>query len=195
MLDKQRYLIKEQVAILKTTDTYDIFDPDTQEQIGTARENPGTLIAVLRLLISKMLMPTSVEVRDKPGEELVFRIYRPFQFFRARVEVIDADGQTVGYFKSKLFSLGGGFWVYDKSDQQFAEVKGDWKGWNFKFLTPDGQELGLVTKKWAGLGKELFTSADNYVVEISEDLSDQPTAKLLLLAAALAIDIVYKEHG
>ena len=28
------------------------------------------------------------------------------------------------------------------------------------------KELGLVTKKWSGIGKEIFTSADNYILEI-----------------------------
>jgi hypothetical protein len=50
-----------------------------------------------------------------------------------------------------------------------------------------------VTKKWAGIGRELLTSADNYVVSISEEMQQKAVAKILLLAAALAIDIVYKE--
>lgn len=195
LLSRNRFFIKEQVGFLKTTDVYDILDPETQQQVGTAREVPGSLVAVLRWFISKKLMPTTVEVREAESERLAFTIYRPMQMFRARVEVRDPEGQMVGYFKSKLFSIGGGFWVYDKKDQQFAEIKGSWTGWNFQFLTPQGEELGVVTKKWAGLGKELFTSADNYIVSISDDLADQPVAKMLLLAAALAIDIVYYEEN
>lgn len=193
MLELQRFFVKEQVALLRTTDIYDIYDPDTQQQVGTARETVGTLVQLMRWFIHKGLMPTTVQVRDRQ-EQLVFSIRRPMQLLRARVEVRNADHELLGYFKSKLFSLGGGFWVYDNHDRQFAEVKGDWKGWNFRFLTPDGVELGLVTKKWAGLGKEMFTSADSYIVAINDGLSDQPVAKTLLLAAALAIDIVYKEH-
>lgn len=193
MLELQRFFVKEQVALLRTTDIYDIYDPDTQQQVGTARETVGTLVQLMRWFIHKGLMPTTVQVRDRQ-EQLVFSIRRPIQLLRARVEVRNADHELLGYFKSKLFSLGGGFWVYDNHDRQFAEVKGDWKGWNFRFLTPDGVELGLVTKKWAGLGKEMFTSADSYIVSINDGLSDQPVAKTLLLAAALAIDIVYKEH-
>jgi hypothetical protein len=34
-----------------------------------------------------------------------------------------------------------------------AEVKGDWKGWNFTFLSSDGREIGKVTKKRAGIGQ------------------------------------------
>jgi len=192
-MDLQRFLVKEQVAFLRTADTYDIFDPDTGKQVGSARENCGGLVHLLRWFVNKMLMPTTVEMRDAGGN-LVLTIYRPIQLFRARVDVRDANQQKIGSFKSKLFSLGGGFWVYDVEDQLVAEVKGDWKGWNFRFLTSDGAELGLVTKKWAGLGKELFTSADTYIVSLSDDLADHVPTKTLLLAAALAIDIVYKEN-
>ena len=195
LLDLQRFLIKEKVAFLKVVDHFDIYDPDTQKQVGVAQEVASGFVKVLRWFINKKLMPTTVEVRDDATDDLVFTIYRPFQFFRARVDVINAEGEKLGYFKSKFFSLGGGFWVYNTKDELFAEVKGDWKGWNFRFLTPAGEELGLVTKKWAGLGKELFTSADNYIVSIDDDLADQPVAKTLLLAAALAIDIVFKEHA
>ena len=194
MLDLQRFFIKEQVAMLRTVDVYDIFNPDTQEQIGQAREEISTFKQIARWFINKQLMSTTVEVTDTDGE-LVFTIHRPFSFWRAHVDVLDHNGRRLGYFKSKLFTIGGGFWVYNDNDKQFAEVKGDWKGWNFKFLTPGGAELGEVTKKWAGLGKELFTSADNYIVSIDDELADQPVAKCLLLAAALAIDIVYKEQA
>ncbi len=195
MLELQRYLIKEHVAFLKTVDSYDIFDPDTQAKVGTARELVSGWIQFLRFLVHKSLMPTRIEVREIDENSLVFTIRRPVRIFRSRVNVFDADDELVGYFESKVLSWTAGFWVYDKNGNRFAEVKGDWKAWNFRFLTPDGGELGIVTKKWAGLGKELFTTADNYLVSITDDLSANPIAKMLLLAAALAADIVFKEHG
>lgn len=195
MLEHQNYLVREQINLLKTTDTYDILDPDTGTQIGVAREVPGSFVAIMRLFISKKLMPTKVEVREHPEGSLVFTIRKPVTFIRQRVEVHNAQGEQIGYFISKMFSIGGGFDVYDKNDRNFAEIRGKWTGWEFTFLTPDGHEMGRVTKKWAGMLKQLFTSADNYVVSIADDLADQPIAKMLLLAAALAIDIVYYEQG
>ena len=195
-LDLREFVVKEHVGLLKLTDTFDIFDAGTQQKVAVARETPGGFYKFMRLVVNKKILPNTVTVTQ--GDEngpLLFTIHKPFTFLRARVRVRDASGTALGYFKSKLFSLGGGFWVYNNDDELFAEVKGDWKGWNFRFITPEGEELGLVTKKWAGLGKELFTSADNYVVSISDDLADQPVAKTLLLAAALAIDIVYKENA
>jgi uncharacterized protein YxjI len=93
--------------------------------------------------------------------------------------------------KSKLFSLGGAFRVFDSAGQQIAMVKGDWKGWNFRLLDNSENEIGTITKKWVGLGKELFTSADNYVIALTQE--PRPSEAILLLAAGLAVDTVYKE--
>jgi hypothetical protein len=41
---------------------------------------------------------------------------------------------------------------------------------------------------------DLF-SADNYFLTINPDLADQPLAKMLLLAATLAVDIIYKSES
>lgn len=194
MLEADRFMVKEQVKFLKTKQTYDIFDFDTEEQLGVAEEEISGLIQTLRWFLSKSWLPTLVVVRDHEGA-VVFKIRRGGFVFRARVEVLNADNELIGYFKSKLFSLSGGFWVYDAADKQFAEVKGNLIGFNYRVLTPEGEELGRVTKKWGGAIKELFTSADTYMVEVSEDLAEQPVAKMLVLAAALSIDIIFKSEN
>ncbi len=107
------------------------------------------------------------------------------------MNVCGTDGQVLGWFKSKLFSFGGAFYVHDAAGNQIAMVKGDWKGWNFRFLDSTNNEIGTVTKKWSGIGKELFTTADNYVISLNQQPA--PGIAVLLLAAGLAIDIVYKE--
>ena len=45
-------------------------------------------------------------------------------------------------------------------------LQGKWTGWNFKFLSCN-TEHAHVKKNWAGVGKKLFTSADNYVLDVS----------------------------
>ena len=62
----------------------------------------------------------------------------------------------------------------------------------FKFMK-DNKELGLVTKKWSGLGKEMFTSADNYILEIKDVVEKTSSVRLLILAAVICIDMVIKE--
>jgi uncharacterized protein YxjI len=191
VFDRKAFLVKERVGFLKLSDTYDIFDPSTGAQIGIAREQVGPLLHVLRLLINKRLLPTVVEVREREAGPVVLTIRRSAL---SQVTVQGRTGGELGRFKAKLFALRAGFRVFDKSERQVAEIKGDWKGWNFRFLNADGSEIGKVTKQWAGLGKELFTSADNYVIALDERLPMAPDAAALLLAAGLAIDTVYNEN-
>lgn len=194
MLDRRTFLVKERVGLLKLVDTFDIYDPATGAQIGSARESVSPWIKFLRLLISKRLLPTLVEVRERDDGPVILSIRRGAAILRAHVTVSDRMGKELGRFKSKLFSLGGGFDVLDSVENPVAEVKGDWKGWNFRFIAADGKELGTVTKKWAGIGKELFTSADNYVIALDQSHPLLPDVTSLLLAAGLAIDSVYKER-
>ena len=195
MLDRKMYFIRERVGFLKLADTYDILDPETQVQLGIAKEKPGWLVHVLRFLVNKQLLPTKVFVYEggDPEDEskLVLSIHRGFTLIRSRVNILDKSGQVVGWFQSKLFSLGGAFRVFDAAGTEVALVKGDWKGWNFRFLDKSENEIGSITKKWAGIGKELFTSADNYIISLSQ--ASSPAKAILLLAAGLAVDTVYKE--
>ena len=189
-------MVKEQIKFFKSHHTYDIYDGDTEEQIGIAEEKRDFFTRIFRWFVSKQLMPTRVEVRETSDNSLVFVITRGWYLFRSRVEIHDADGMMIGYFKSKLISFGGGFYVYDKSDKQFAEVKGNLFGFNYRVVTPEGDfEMGTVTKKWGGVAKELFTSSDTYRVEVNEDLQHQPIAKMLVLATALATDMIFKSES
>jgi len=196
LLERTMFFVRERVGLLKLVDTFDILDPATGQTIGIAKEQPPGWAKWIRLIdvVKKQQLPTAVNIYEREGEPPVLTIRRGFTFLRSKIQVT-AGGQSLGYFKSKLFSLGGGFHVYDNRDQPVAEVKGDWKGWNFRFLSKTGREIGTVTKKWAGLGRELFTSADNYVIAITDlNSANSPAAAALLLAAGLAIDVVFKEN-
>ncbi|MCE9534687.1 MAG: oxidoreductase [Planctomycetes bacterium] len=193
MLERTKFLIKEHVTYIKTTDTYDIKDPETETLIGQAKEVPGSLVAALRWVISKNFMPTTVEIRDT-SDELQFTLRRGWYLFRARIEVKDAQGELIGYFRSKIMTLGGAFEVYTKDNALFAQVRGG-KRWFFDYHlhTPEGMEIGQVTKKFGGVVKEIFTSADAFLVTVNEKFTEQKAAKILLLAAAIAVDMIYKE--
>ena len=71
--------------------------------------------------------------------------------------------------------------------------KGNLIGWNFTFIDVQGKDLGQVTKKWAGIGKELFTTADNYILQIADDVPPDSSLRILIMAAVMCIDMVLKE--
>ena len=193
LLEKTRFFVKERARLLKLTDTYDILDPDTQQPIGIAKDEPPSWAKFLRLLVKKALLPTRINVYEHEAAPPLVSLQKGPGVFRTTVVVTDRAQSMLGRFRSKFFSLGGGFFVFDDQGQQVAEVKGDWKGWNFKLLDVSGNELGIVTKKWAGVGKELFTTADNYMISLAPAGGGFRNHAALLLAAGLAIDTVFKE--
>lgn len=196
MLNRNVYFIREHVGFMKLANTYDILDPESKEMIGIAKEKPGSLVHIFRLFVNKQLLPTKVFVYEgnNPEDEsrCVFTIQRGFSLLRPIVNILGPNGQSIGWFKRKLISLGGSFRIFDVSGNEFAMVKGDWKGWNFQFIDKNEQVIGTITKKWSGIGKELFTTADNYVVSLNGNRN--AAESLLLLAAGLAIDTVFKER-
>ena len=195
MLNRKTYFIREHAGVLKLTNTYDILDPETQDQIGVAKEKPGALMHVLRFIWDKEKLPTTVYVYEgsDPNDEQkqLFSNKREFSLFLPKVSVRDAAGTEVGSFKSKVFGIGISFRVLDARGEDVASVKGDWKGWNFSFLDGSDNEIGTITKKWSGVGKEMFTSADNYFIALNDE--PDPAVATLLLAAGLAVDTVYME--
>ena len=191
-LDRNLFLIKEHVGMFKASNNYDICDPETGEVILHCREPKlGMLTRLLRFTDYKRMTPFDVQITTPSGELLV-QITRGVSLFLSQVSVKDGAGQPLGGFKQKLFSIGGSFSVLDTQDETICDLKGKWTGWDFRFLH-DGEELAHVTKKWSGLGKELFTSADNYVLQISEEVPPSNPVRKLILAAVLTIDLVLKE--
>lgn len=195
LLRLNRILVKERLGFFRLADCYDLFDPDSGRSVGVCQEAPPWYSHLLRLVLSKVVLPTVVEVRPDGLQQPLFRIRRGFRLFRAVVQIEDGIGRPIGSLRSKLLRLRLEFSVFDNSKREIAKVTGDWKGWNFQLTATSGEILGTITKKWAGIGKELFTSADNYIVELSETRSDDDKVRTMLLAAALAIDICYKERG
>lgn len=195
MLSNQtRIFVKERVGFLKLTDVYDLLDPDSQAPLGEVRDEPSPVAKWARLLVKKGLLPTTVNVylHGSPSPSLTIR-KRP-TFFRGRLEIMNEGGQPIAFMISKFFSLGGAFTLTDAQGLTLAEIKGDWKGWNFTATYPDGRPMGLITKKWSGLAMEMFTNADQYLVALEPQGQHRAEAFPILLGAALAIDLTYKEQ-
>jgi hypothetical protein len=53
MLDRTSYFIREHIGFLKLSNVYVILDPDSQQQLGVAKEKPGKLIHILRFFVNK----------------------------------------------------------------------------------------------------------------------------------------------
>ena len=72
MLNRKTYFIREHVGFMKLSDTYDILDPDTQEQIGIAKEKPGAPIrpGFIGHRFGQLLDEAEIAVPEKGGPTL-----------------------------------------------------------------------------------------------------------------------------
>ena len=191
-LHKNLFLVKEHVGMFKAANNFDIYDPETNQMILECREDSlGILTKIFRFTDYKRMTPFNVEIRTPGGQQLV-RITRGISIFLSKVEVRDEADQVIGCFKQKFFSIGGKFNVLDRDENEICTLKGKWTGWDFRFMAGD-VELAHVSKKWSGLGKELFTSADNYILSISDEVPDDSPIRKLIMAAVMCIDMVLKE--
>lgn len=191
-LNQHLYLVKEHVGMFKAANNFDIYDPETGEVILHCREeNLGFWTKLLRFTDYKRNTPFDVEIRTPSGESLI-HIRRGMSFFVSKVDVLNGQGQRIGGFKQKFFSIGGAFSVLDENDQPLCHLQGKWTGWNFKFISGD-TTLATVSKKWSGIGKEMFTSADNYILEIDPRVPHDSVLRQLILASVMCIDMVLKE--
>ena len=193
ILNRNVFFVKEHVGMFKASNNYDIHDPETQQVILHCREdNLGFFTKMFRFTDYKRMTPFEVEIRTPSGEK-VLTVRRGVSFILSTVEVLDEKGTLVGKFKQKFFSFGGKFQVLDASERPLCMLKGKWTSWEFKFVSSDNKEFAWVTKKWAGFGKEFFTSADNYVLQIGDDVPADHPLRLLIMAAVMCIDFVLKE--
>ncbi len=191
-VDRGLYFVKERVGFFKAANAYDIMD-ENGEGIGVVQEEiPNVFVKILKFTDYKPYLPWTIWFSDAQ-EKRLFHIKRGFTIFFSKITVHDADGRILGYFQQKFSLLKHKFEVYNSSNELVAHLIGDWKGWDFKLVDHNEKEIISVTKQWAGLGKELFTSADNYVIAFNSEYKMNADQKKLYLSAAITIDMVLKE--
>ena len=191
-INKNVFLVKEHIGVFKAANNYDIYDPETGDVIMLCREeNLGALTKLFRFTDYKRMTPFDIRITTPDGQQLV-RVTRGLTFLRSKVTVLNGNDEVVGGFNQKLLAIGGAFDVLDQDDQIICSLKGKWTGWDFNF-EHEGRRLAHVSKKWAGLGKEMFTSADNYMLEIDESVPPDAPMRVLILASVMCIDMVLKE--
>jgi len=192
VLDRSLFFIRESTGVLKASYDYDIVDPENGEVILRCREHSiGVFTRLLRFTDLRQATPFDFKVETADGE-LLMRVSRGVPILSSRVRATDEQGIALGSFALKPFSISGAFNVLDATGIPVCSLKGGVTGRCFRFLAPDGVELARVRKKWAGVGKELFSAASDYVLEIAEAVPQAGTTRRLILASVLCVGMVLK---
>jgi len=171
----------------ETKNKYVIVDTSGQELLY-AFEEAGFFL--LRLLL-KAYRPFTLSIATLTGERLL-RLHRPFRFFLSCMDVHDRQGVKIGTIKRQFAILKRCYTVYNADGVPLMQLEGPLlHPWTFH-IVKDGARAGVISKKWSGLGKELFTDADNFSLQFPSDLDN--TTKSILLGAVFLIDFVHVEN-
>ena len=193
VLNRNLFLVKEHVGAFKAASNYDIHDPETGDIIMLCREpNVGEFTKLLRIT-DWIHTPFDIVITTPGGEQLV-RVTRSATSIRSTVTVLDRADRLLGNFRQKLLSLGGAFYLLDHDDRVLCSLVGKWTSWDFRFKLGD-KELAHAAKRWAGVGRERMTSADNYVLQIAADVPADSPVRQLILAAVVCIDRLHESFG
>ncbi len=188
--DGSSYFIDEKVAFLKFGNTYQVFN-ETGQNIGTISQTVSFGQKLLRLLLNKAMLPFRLEIRDEQGM-LVASISRGWTFWMSKITIMSGDDKPIGTVRQKFKLFKPTFKIFNHEEKQIAGITGDWTAWNFQILNEVEQPVGTISKKWAGAMKEIFTTADKYMVKLDPSYSNMMN-KIVVLSAAITIDMVLKE--
>ncbi len=190
--DSNNYFVDEKVNFLKFENSYRIFN-DKGEHIGDIKQKLSVGQKLLRLVLNKKMLPFLLEIKDA-NEIKQASISRGWTFFMSTIKIKDGGDNDIATIKQKFKFFKPTFRIMDTAGDQVAVITGDWKAWNFSIKNESDLEIGIITKKWAGALKEIFTSADKYMVEILDQKLKKET-KIAILSGALTIDMILKENG
>ena len=183
------YFIDERVAFLKFTNSYKVYNSDGI-QIGNIQQSMSGGLKFLSFILSKSLFPLKLDIKDMDDNTLA-TIKRGWTFFMSKIQVLDSAGNVIAHIKQKFRLLKPSFTILNPNEEEIGIITGDWKAWNFSINDFEQKQIGTITKKWAGILKEAFTTADKYIVSINPDVPMEQ--KIPIISAAITIDMVLKE--
>ena len=186
-------VVNQKAKLIEINQEFAIYDQGGN-QIGAVRQvGQSAAKKVLRFVADvDQFLTHKLQVVDADGR-VVLSLTRPAKFMKSRVIVEGGNGQPIGEIVQQNV-IGKIRFSLESGGQQIGTLNGEnWRAWNFNVKDHSGREVARVTKTWEGLAKTMFTTADNYVVQIHEQLP-QPLHSLVV-ASAVGIDTALKQDS
>ncbi|MGW1373467.1 phospholipid scramblase-related protein [Streptomyces sp. NPDC002446] len=186
-------VVNQKAKLIEVTNEYSVFDQHGNT-IGTVVQvGQSTAKKVLRVVSSlDQYMTHKLEIRDAYGQPQLV-LTRPAKIIKSKVIVQRPDGSPVGEIVQQN-AIGKINFAMMVNGQQIGAIKAEnWRAWNFAIVDHADTEIARITKTWEGLAKTMFTTADNYVLQIHHQLPDPLLS--LVVATALTVDTALKQDA
>lgn len=186
-------VVNQKAKVIELNNQYTVFDQHGAKIGSVNQVGQSAAKKVLRLVASvDQFMTHHLEISDAAGR-VVLKLTRPRKIIKSTVIVSDGADREIGRIvqQNAIGKINFGFEV---GGQQIGAIKAEnWRAWNFRIEDASGAEIARITKTWEGLAKTMFTTADNYVLQITR----RPPEPLnsLVVASALGIDTALKQDS
>ena len=184
-------VVNQKVKLIEMANEYAVFDQHGRQLGSVAQVGQNAFKKAVRFFTSyDQFLTHRLEVRDV-NHQPVLMLTRPAKVLKSRIIVARPDGSEIGQIvQDNVFGkIRFSFMV---GQQQVGGIQAEnWRAWNFAVNDHTGTEIARITKTWEGFAKTMFTTADNYVVQIHRPLQD-PLASMVV-ASALTVDTALKQ--
>ena len=186
-------VVNQKAKLIEVNNEYAIYDQHGTQVGAVCQVGQSKAKKVMRVLTSwDQFMTHKLQIVDAAGTP-VLAMTRPAKVFKSRIVVEGADGQPVGEIVQENM-VGKIRFALRAGERTLGSINAEnWRAWNFNIQDEAGEEVARITKTWEGLAKTMFTTADNYVVQVHRPL-DEPL-RSLVIAAALGVDTALKQDS
>jgi len=186
-------VVNQKAKLLELTSEYGIFD-QSGNQIGAVRQvGQSALKKAARAFTNfDSMMTHTLDIVDMSGN-LQLRIVKPRALVKPKVIVQNASGQEIGELVIKLRIGKAQIKMMVNGSQVGMIYAENFRAWNFSIQDVNENRIASITKTWEGFAKAMFTTADNYVLQIHQDLQDPLHS--MVLAGSLAVDLILKQDS
>ena len=186
-------VVNQKAKVFELASEFAVFDQNANQVAAVRQVGQSTAKKVFRALTSyDQFMTHRFEIVDMEGNVLL-KLTRPAKLVKSKVVVEDANGQEIGRIVQQN-AIGKIRFGLEAGGQVLGSINAEnWRAWNFNIQDQTGNEVARITKTWEGLAKTMFTTADNYVVQIHEPVEEP--LRHLVVAAALGVDTALKQDA
>jgi hypothetical protein len=177
LLDHHRIVINQKAKLIELVNEYKIRD-ETGADIGVIRDE---------------FMTRRLAAYEAFGTK-VLGLVRPRKIVKSSVKVYFGGGALAGTIHQEKVPDKIRFGLHDSWGAKVGEVRAEnWRTWDFVIVDQTGAEVGRITKTWEGLANTPFTTADDYLLEVSPTLGEP--LRLLAFASAVGVDLALGPAG
>ena len=186
-------VVNQKAKLIEVNNEYAIYDQNGT-QLGAVRQvGQSAAKKVLRVISNvDQFLTHKLQVVDVQGNVLL-ALTRPAKFVKSKVIVQDGQGNEIGQIVQQN-AIGKIRFGLEANGHTYGSINAEnWRAWNFKVSDASGNEVARITKTWEGLAKTMFTTADNFVVQIHAPLEEP--LRSLVVASSLAVDTALKQDS